>query len=190
MPAGALFGLAEDDRLIDLHRLAADRVEDALEPAAQVRHLAGDDAPVPAARLVEVEHLRGGVLQAEVAAEAGIELHDRGQRVVAEHVAELKPDAAADRGAEAVDADARRSAARRLRASASTCTARSDSVGLRDRRQPEGRVCEQRLHVARLAGRAAATRPPRPPAPKSGAADRRIAGLGDVDVVLAVRRRR
>ena len=64
---GALFGLAEDDRLIELDRFTADGVEYALEAAAEVRHLAGDDAPVPAARLVEVHHLGRGVLHAEAA---------------------------------------------------------------------------------------------------------------------------
>ena len=50
----ALLGLAEDERFVDLDELAARRPTVDLEPAAQIRYLAADHAPVPAIGLVVV----------------------------------------------------------------------------------------------------------------------------------------
>ena len=112
MPAGALLGLAEDDRLVDQRpvRRRPCRARSGIPPL-RYGTCPADDAPVPAVRLVEVEHLRGGVLEAEVAAEAGSICNAVVERVIAEHVAELNADAAADGGAEAVGAHGDASAA-------------------------------------------------------------------------------
>ena len=103
----ALFGLAEDDGLILLDRFAADGADRAREAAAQVRNLTADQPPVHAMRGVEVHRLCRRVLEAEVVAQpgAGVDLHDRRQHVIAEHVAELERDAAADGRAVAAGTD-------------------------------------------------------------------------------------
>src|SRR5205085_1056507 len=81
------------------------RAEAAQKPAAQVRNLSRDDAPVPAVRPIQIRDLGGRVLGAEVAAER-VELQGGGQQVIAEHVAKLKRDAAAYCRAETIGAHA------------------------------------------------------------------------------------
>src|SRR6185503_5412084 len=64
----APIGLTEEDRFVDHCRLARNRGQAALNPAAQIWDLPRNHAPVPALRLVEVPNLRGGVLEAEAPA--------------------------------------------------------------------------------------------------------------------------
>src|SRR6185436_2621960 len=95
------------DRLIDLDRRvrAGQRSNSAQGSTAQVRSLPADDAPVPAMSAIEIEHLGGGILGAEITAETRIELHRGNKGVVAEHVAELERNPAADRSAKSTGAD-------------------------------------------------------------------------------------
>ena len=103
-PGRAAIGLPENDRLFDIGGCAADVRRAGSHTAGQVRHLPAHQAPVPAVGLVHVRDLGRDVLGAETASERA-DLEYGGEVLVAEHVAEEEPDAAADRRAEPVGAD-------------------------------------------------------------------------------------
>ena len=107
--------------------------------------------------LIEVTNLRADVLDARAAAQTRVDLERRDQRVIAEHVAERERESAAERRAEAADADADNGLRDAFDPEAWRCTARPPASTARaGRRVGDASSCDTSLDLRSGGGRTAA----------------------------------
>src|SRR5262249_4327564 len=100
--------LPKDDRLLNERRLAADVGKIFRESRCEVRNLPAGQPPVQSVCLIQVHRLKRRITPAEAAADALLQLDRNAQAVTAEHVAEDRGYAAADKCPELAGANAER----------------------------------------------------------------------------------